>query len=66
VARFDPSKGDLTSCDMELCLMLGYDQLFEAYRRFRAKLRELGEEKGPQLIMMGHASVDDPDGAMIV
>jgi len=46
--------------------MIGYDQLLEAYRRFRAKLKESGEENGPQLIMMGHASVDDPDGAMIV
>jgi len=52
VARFDPSKG--------------YDQLVDAYRQFREKLKESGEELGPQLILMGHASVDDPDGTMIV
>jgi glycosyltransferase involved in cell wall biosynthesis len=52
VARFDPSKG--------------YHQLLEAYRQFREKLKESGEELGPQLILMGHGSVDDPDGAMIV
>ncbi|KAL7423872.1 hypothetical protein Q5752_001457 [Cryptotrichosporon argae] len=51
IARFDPSKG--------------IDVLLAAYLSFR---KQLGDEKGskpPQLIIMGHGSVDDPDGTMV-
>jgi hypothetical protein len=67
VARFDPSKGmPHLQIIARPKLIPGYDQLLEAYRQFRAKLKESGEELGPQLILMGHGSVDDPDGTMIV
>ncbi|ORX40487.1 trehalose synthase [Kockovaella imperatae] len=54
IARFDPSKG--------------IDVLLEAYLKFRQKLEKSSfppEDGGPQLIIMGHGSVDDPDGTMI-
>ena len=55
VARFDPSKG--------------IDHLLEAYLQFRQKLQDMDEppkDGGPQLIVMGHGSVDDPDGTVIL
>ncbi|WVR09670.1 hypothetical protein IAU60_006745 [Kwoniella sp. DSM 27419] len=54
IARFDPSKGT--------------DDLLAAYLQFRQKLEESDKppvDGGPQLIIMGHGSVDDPDGTMI-
>lgn len=54
IARFDPSKG--------------IDDLLAAYLKFRQKLEELDNppaDGGPQLIIMGHGSVDDPDGTRI-
>ena len=54
VARFDPSKG--------------IDDLLAAYLQFRQKLQKMDEppeDGGPQLIIMGHGSVDDPDGTVI-
>jgi glycosyltransferase involved in cell wall biosynthesis len=54
VARFDPSKG--------------LDDLLAAYLQFRQKIEEAGEEgdrKPPQLIVVGHGSVDDPDGTRL-
>ena len=55
MARFDPSKG--------------IDHLLEAYLQFRQKLQDMDEppkDGGPQLIVMGHGSVDDPDGTVIL
>ncbi|KAK8853482.1 hypothetical protein IAR55_004189 [Kwoniella newhampshirensis] len=54
IARFDPSKG--------------IDDLLAAYLEFRQKLEASDSpplDNGPQLIIMGHGSVDDPDGAWI-
>lgn len=53
IARFDPSKG--------------YDVLLEAYRDFRVALKNEGVDRAntPQLVLMGHGSVDDPDGGPI-
>ncbi|WVQ83736.1 hypothetical protein IAT38_005880 [Cryptococcus sp. DSM 104549] len=54
IARFDPSKG--------------IDDLLEAYLLFRQKLENSDRpplDNGPQLIIMGHGSVDDPDGTWI-
>ena len=54
VARFDPSKG--------------IEDLLAAYLEFRQKLDALPSppiDGGPQLIIMGHGSVDDPDGSVI-
>lgn len=54
VARFDPSKG--------------IDWLLASFQSFRQKLRDGKKEssKGPpQLVIMGHGSVDDPDGTVI-
>lgn len=51
IARFDPSKG--------------IPDVLESYK----KLRELLENKSvpiPQLIICGHGSIDDPDGAPII
>jgi hypothetical protein len=49
--------------------MKGIDDLLAAYLEFRKKLEGLDGEKPkdgvPQLIIMGHGSVDDPDGTMI-
>ncbi len=55
IARFDPSKG--------------IEYLLEAYLQFRQKLEQMDnppEDGGPQLIIMGHGSVDDPDGTVIL
>ncbi|WVQ94959.1 hypothetical protein IAU59_002049 [Kwoniella sp. CBS 9459] len=54
IARFDPSKG--------------IDDLLAAYLQFRKKLENSDKppvDGGPQLIIMGHGSVDDPDGSVI-
>ncbi|WWC91987.1 uncharacterized protein L201_006941 [Kwoniella dendrophila CBS 6074] len=54
IARFDPSKG--------------IDDLLAAYLQFRKKLEDSPKppvDGGPQLIIMGHGSVDDPDGTWI-
>ncbi|ORY25443.1 hypothetical protein BCR39DRAFT_544106 [Naematelia encephala] len=54
IARFDPSKG--------------IEDLLAAYLEFRQKLDALDRppiDGGPQLIIMGHGSVDDPDGTVI-
>ncbi|OCF61516.1 trehalose synthase [Kwoniella mangroviensis CBS 10435] len=54
IARFDPSKG--------------IDDLVAAYLQFRKKLENSAKppvDGGPQLIIMGHGSVDDPDGSWI-
>ncbi|WVN90064.1 uncharacterized protein L203_105299 [Cryptococcus depauperatus CBS 7841] len=54
IARFDPSKG--------------IDILLKAYLEFRQKLENHPTPPlngGPQLIIMGHGSIDDPDGAWI-
>jgi len=54
IARFDPSKG--------------IEDLLEAYLLFRQKLEKQEHppaDGGPQLIIMGHGSVDDPDGTVI-
>ncbi|EIW72195.1 trehalose synthase [Tremella mesenterica] len=54
VARFDPSKG--------------LEYLLAAYLEFRQKLMKLDPPPlggGPHLIVMGHGSVDDPDGTRI-
>lgn len=53
VARFDPSKG--------------IPDLIEGYRLFREAAKEDGIcEKAPQLIMIGHTSVDDPDATVVL
>jgi hypothetical protein len=47
---------------------LGIDVLLEAYLQFRQALEKLDsppENGGPQMIIMGHGSVDDPDGTRI-
>ncbi|WVQ75698.1 hypothetical protein IAR50_005328 [Cryptococcus sp. DSM 104548] len=54
IARFDPSKG--------------IDVLLKAYLEFRQKLEKSPDpplDGGPQLIIMGHGSIDDPDGTWI-
>ncbi|OWZ62460.1 hypothetical protein AYX14_05083 [Cryptococcus neoformans] len=54
IARFDPSKG--------------IDILLKAYLEFRQKLEECENpplDNGPQLIIMGHGSIDDPDGSWV-
>ncbi|MGQ0644676.1 MAG: MGH1-like glycoside hydrolase domain-containing protein [Elusimicrobiota bacterium] len=55
VARFDPAKG--------------IPELIEAYSRFRRRLEEAkaagtisAETPVPQLVIMGHGAVDDPEG----
>lgn len=48
--------------------MIGIDDLLAAYLEFREKLERIPSapiDGGPQLIIMGHGSVDDPDGTMI-
>ncbi|KDQ58564.1 glycosyltransferase family 4 protein [Jaapia argillacea MUCL 33604] len=53
VARFDPSKG--------------IPDLVEGYRLFRREVKEEQlEGAAPQLILIGHSSVDDPDGTYII
>ena len=58
VARFDPSKG--------------LPDLLAAYLKFRQQVEEAGKsdqkvrsKKPPQLIVVGHGSIDDPDGSRI-
>lgn len=58
VARFDPSKG--------------LNDLLAAYLQFRQKVEEAGKgggsgegKKPPQLVVVGHGSIDDPDGTRI-
>lgn len=49
-------------------MQLGYPDLLKAYLGFRQKLKDTNNPArggGPQLIIMGHGSVDDPDGTMI-
>jgi hypothetical protein len=46
----------------------GIEILLEAYLKFRRLLERVHsppEHGGPQLIIMGHGSVDDPDGQVI-
>jgi hypothetical protein len=46
----------------------GIDVLLEAYLQFRQGLEKLNsppEDGGPQMIITGHGSVDDPDGTKI-
>jgi glycosyltransferase involved in cell wall biosynthesis len=51
IARFDPSKG--------------IPDLLEAYRQLREKMRLARTPKNiiPQLVVVGHGAVDDPEGA---
>lgn len=51
VARFDPSKG--------------LPDVVESYRALIEKLNESGKKVLPQLVICGHGSIDDPDGAPI-
>ena len=54
IARFDPSKG--------------IDDLLAGYLDFRKRLLRSDtppKDGGPQLIIMGHGSVDDPDGTVV-
>ncbi len=48
--------------------LLGIEDLLEAYLIFRQKLYALERpptDGGPQMIIMGHGSIDDPDGTVI-
>ncbi len=47
IARFDPSKG--------------IPDVIDSFRKLRIKLKKAGQ-KMPQLVIVGHGSVDDPDG----
>lgn len=54
IARFDPSKG--------------IPDLVRAFLEFRNKLDETDSTRidgAPQLIIMGHGSIDDPDGTVV-
>ncbi|KAK9763260.1 hypothetical protein K7432_010233 [Basidiobolus ranarum] len=51
VARFDPSKG--------------IPDVLEAYKLLRDRLKAANKRPTPQLVICGHGSVDDPDGAII-
>lgn len=54
IARFDPSKG--------------IPDLIKAFLEFRNKLDETDSapiDGAPQLIIMGHGSIDDPDGTVV-
>ncbi|EPS29988.1 Trehalose phosphorylase [Penicillium oxalicum] len=52
IARFDPSKGIL--------------DVLESYQKFHHRLtRERPDLTPPKLLICGHGSVDDPDGAVI-
>lgn len=47
---------------------VGIDILLKAYLEFRQKLEECENpplDNGPQLIIMGHGSIDDPDGSWV-
>lgn len=53
VARFDPSKG--------------IPDLVEGYRLFREALDKDGlKKKAPQLVLIGHTSIDDPDATKVL
>ncbi|GAA6005919.1 hypothetical protein JCM11491_004060 [Sporobolomyces phaffii] len=55
IARFDPSKG--------------IPDLVEAYRVFRVAFVQdprFADRDPPQLVLTGHAAIDDPDGASVV
>ncbi|PVF99627.1 UDP-Glycosyltransferase/glycogen phosphorylase [Serendipita vermifera] len=56
IARFDPSKG--------------IPHLIEGYRIFREKYKDHqggnGKNTSPQLILIGHTSVDDPDASWVL
>ena len=51
VARFDPSKG--------------IPHLIKSYARFRELMKDEPKRNVQQLVICGHSSIDDPDGAMI-
>lgn len=51
IARFDPAKG--------------IPDVIQSFSRFRSKLREAKVKDEPQLVICGHSSVDDPDGAAV-
>lgn len=51
IARFDPSKG--------------IPDLVKSYAKFRELLKDVAADKSPQLVICGHASIDDPDGTMV-
>jgi hypothetical protein len=52
IARFDPSKGIF--------------DVLDAYEKFHNRLAcERPKLKNPKLLICGHGSVDDPDGAVI-
>ena len=52
IARFDPSKGIL--------------DVIDAYERFHNRLvSDLPDVRPPKLVLCGHGSVDDPDGAIV-
>ncbi len=49
-------------------LIPGIEDLLAAYLEFRQKLENVKQppaDGGPQMIIMGHGSVDDPDGTTI-
>jgi hypothetical protein len=53
---------------LEPTLTPGYPDLLKAYLEFRQILKKNNDKAlggGAQLIIMGHGSVDDPDGTMI-
>jgi glycosyltransferase involved in cell wall biosynthesis len=52
VARFDPSKG--------------IPDVIESYRLLREKFNAENISEIPQLVVVGHGSVDDPDGAPLL
>jgi alpha,alpha-trehalose phosphorylase (configuration-retaining) len=51
IARFDPSKG--------------IPDLIDAYILFRNSLHDVERKDIPQLVITGHGSIDDPEGAVI-
>jgi glycosyltransferase involved in cell wall biosynthesis len=64
VSRFDPSKG--THLGKELILILGIPDAIRAYAQLRKRIDvELPLSQIPQLIIAGHGSIDDPDGAVV-
>ncbi|KAL9655602.1 hypothetical protein ABK040_002266 [Willaertia magna] len=53
-ARFDPSKG--------------IPDVLDSFRRLRKRWRKNGQdpEKAPQLVLIGHGAIDDPEGVSIM
>ena len=51
IARFDPFKG--------------IPDVLESYQLLRKKLEKTGKKNIPQLVLVGHGSVDDPEGKFI-